>query len=57
MAFVYKAKRFGEKEIDDAQLGPGEYITHKPYTVPHGYAPFGSLVDRDQPLKKEVTTF
>lgn len=53
MTFFAKSDRFKEKVAEDQILGPGEYIAHKEYHIPHGVAPFGSTVDRSHVIKKE----
>jgi hypothetical protein len=53
MTFFPKTDRFKELLADEKMLGPGEYISHKDYHIPHGVAPFGSTVERAAPLKKE----
>lgn len=55
MTFFEKADRFKQAALVDSGLGPGEYISHENYKIPHAVAPFGSTVDRQQGGKsKEV---
>jgi hypothetical protein len=54
MTFFSKTDRFKELLADEQVLGPGEYVAHKEYHIPHGVAPFGSTVERSPPLNKEA---
>jgi hypothetical protein len=53
MTFFPKSDRFKDGLLEEKLLGPGEYLSHKDYQVPHGVAPFGSTVERGRALKKE----
>lgn len=54
MTFFEKADRFKLSETTKGtSLGPGEYISHKTYTIPHAVAPFGSTVTRTGPGGKQ----
>lgn len=55
MSFFPKTGRFTEKQLKEASLGPGEYLSHKDYRIAQAMVPFGSMVERVGPAdKKEV---
>mgnify|MGYP000054712150 CR=1 FL=1 len=53
MTFFDKADRFKEGLTDGPGLGPGEYLSHKEYRIPHGVVGFGSTVEKNKVEVKE----